>query len=404
MAHQQKLVDLLNTFRVKYRQHNIIPFHDPRYSHHFPFFGFNTIELMMRDSRIRFGLNLIKGPIYSYTKFFNSEEAEDPQINDAIIDLEYYYSHKVDSPDKNVEKFVVDTLNAFWTDGLYKALRNIEWGFSPNQVIYERDEFTGLIKYKTMITYSPSIARPVVRKESLIGININSTNCFIPLPKSAVFVHQREHNRFIGLSRLYGAHIPWHEMWNLGGARDIRRIWFFKNAYDSGTLYFPEGSQTDETGRTISNLEVAIEMMDANQTGSYRVLPKPEGGKNDKTWDFEAPKGATTPDGLMDYPKELKLEMLEGMGIPSEVVESSGSTGFGSSSGRKVPMLAYISSLSPIVTETITDAREQIINPLLRANGMKPNYTITRIVPKRSVPEVGGGRTQSSMSKPSDNA
>ena len=97
--------------------------------------------------------------------------------------------------------------------------------------------------------------------------------------------------------------------------------------------------------------------------------------------------------------------MFEGMGIPPEVVESSGSTGFGSSSGRKVPMLAYMASLSPIVTELITDTKSQIINPLLIANRLPLDYTIKRIIPKRSIPEVGGGgRTQTSMSKPSDNA
>lgn len=405
MAHRNKVVDLLETYKVKYRQLNGMPYYDPRYSHHFPFFGFGTVEMMMRDSRIRFGLGLIKGPIYSYTKFFSTEESNDPQINDAIIDLEYFYSHKVEAADKVVEKFVIDTLNDFWADGLYKALRSIEWGFSPNQVMYHRDPFDGLIKYKTMQSYSPNIARPVTCKDKLIGIHIRDKEKYIPCPKSVVFVHQREYSQFTGQSRLLGCHIPWHETWQMGGARDIRRMWFYKNAYDSGTLYFPEGSVNDpDTGRTVSNLEVALEIMDATQTGSYRVLPKPEGGRNDKTWDFEPPKGATTPDGLMDYPNDLRNEILEGMGIPREVVESNGSTGFGSSSGRKVPMLAYIGSLSPIVTETITDFRQQILNPLLIANGMKPNYRISRIVPKRSVPETNDpNRPGKSLSKPSAN-
>ncbi len=407
MAHQQRVVDLLNVYRIKHRQFNAAPYYDPRYSHHFPFFGFGTIEMMMRDSRIRFGLGLIKGPIYAYTKFFSSKEAEDPQINDAIIDLEYYYSHKVEADNEQTEKFVLDTLNDFWADGLYKALRSIEWGFSPTQVIYCRDPFDGLIKYKTLLSYTPSIARPVTVKNEFVGLQIKTTQKYIPCPKSAIFVHQREYSQFTGQSRLLGCHIPWHETWQMGGARDIRRVWFYKNAYDSGTLYFPEGSVTDpQTGRTIDNLEVAIEMMDATQTGSYRVLPKPEGGKNDKTWDYESPKGSTTPDGLMEYPQDLRSEILEGMGIPREVVESNGSTGFGSSSGRKVPMLAFIASLSPIVTETLTDFRSQILNPALRANNMSLNYRITRIVPKRSLPSGPGegGRTQTSMSKPSENA
>src|SRR5690606_36351841 len=164
---------------------------------------------------------------------------------------------------------------------------------------------------------------------------------------------------------------------------DIRRMWYFKNAYDSGTLYFPEGSVTDENGITRANVEIAMEIMEAMQTGSYRVLPKPNtgNGKNDKTRDYEPPKGNTTPDGLLEYPADLRLEILEGLGIPREVVESTGSQGFGSASGRAVPMMAFIASLVPIVSETLTDFRNQILNPCLKVNGLSEDYDIESIIP-----------------------
>jgi hypothetical protein len=44
----------------------------------------------------------------------------------------------------------------------------------------------------------------------------------------------------------------------LGGARDIRRTWFFRHAYDGGEIYYPEGFYQDENGNNISNENLAV--------------------------------------------------------------------------------------------------------------------------------------------------
>jgi hypothetical protein len=402
MVHVPKQTDLLAAVKSRHNQLNSFPFYDPRYSHHFPPFGFGTVSMMLRDARISFGLGMIKGPIYSYTKFFTAKESEDLEINQAIIEMEYHYAYKVEAASPDTEKFVIENLNKFWEDGLMKALQCLEWGFSPNQVIYKRDEFTGNIIYNTLDYYSPIHCRPVSKNNELVGVFIRQTNKFIPLPKSCSFVHQREKNNFTGQSRLLGCHIPWHETWQLGGARDIRRLWYYKCAYDAGTLYFPNGSVTDEFGNTKDNAEIAVELMEATQTGSYRVLPKPEGSKNDKTWDFEAPKANTTPDGILEYPQDLRCEVLEGLGIPREVVEANGSSGFGSSSGRNIPRMAFIASLCSIVSETLTDFDKQILRPLVKINGLNPRYKLSRIIPKR--PLKIDNENPSNVSAPSQSA
>lgn len=383
MAHGNKPVDLLQIYKTRYRQFATVPYYDPRYSHHFPFFGFGTIDMMMRDSRVLFGLGMLKGPIFTYTRFFTKEDLAKPEVNQAIIDRDYFFSYQVDCEDERTRTFILDTLNEFWMNGVAKALKCIEWGYSPCQVIYGRDN-ESIMRYKNLVSYVPNIARPVSKNHELIGIHLKNTDKYIPMPKSCVFIHQREYDQFIGRSKLFACHIPWHETWQLGGARDIRRMWYYRNAYDSGTLYFPEGSITDpDTGEKRSNAELALEIMDATQTGSYRILPKPatSNGKNEKTWDFESPKANTTPDGILEYPKDLRLEILEGLGIPREVVESEGSQGFGSSSGRAVPFMAFIASLQPIVSELLLDFRMQILNPLLLVNDMSPYYKLTRVIP-----------------------
>jgi hypothetical protein len=208
----------------------------------------------------------------------------------------------------------------------------------------------------------------------------------IYFPKAFMHVHQRENDPWCGMSRLFGAHIPWHETWSMGGSRDVRKLWYFKNSYDSGTLYFPPGSVRDEaTGLERSNLEVALEIMDSQQTGSYRVFPKSSAERNVQEWQYEEPRSRTTPDGLREYICDLRNEILEGMGIPSEIVESSSTNGMGSSTGRKIPMLAFISSLTPCVSELLIDLKEQIIDVLLKANKMSPDYSIEPITPKMPV-------------------
>lgn len=380
-----KSVDLLRNYSYRSYPYHLLPYYDPRYAHQFPFFGFGTIDMMLRDSRVRYGLNLIKGPIFTYTKFFSTEESKNPAVNQAIVEREYHFSYKVEAADTSTEEFILQLLNRFWTDGLYKALRAIEWGYAPNQILYERLP-SGQIQYKGMISYHPRTCRPVTKSNEVVGIYISERNKKICFPKAFIHVHQRENDPWCGLSRLFGAHIPWHETWSMGGARDVRKLWYFKNSYDSGTLYYPPGSVKDEgTGMEKDNLELALEIMDSQQTGSYRVFPKANAERNQLDWQYEEPRSRTTPDGLREYITDLRNEILEGMGIPSEIVESSSNNGMGSSTGRKIPMLAFISSLTPCVSELLIDIKSQLIDTMLRVNGMPLEYNIEPITPMMPV-------------------
>lgn len=397
-------VNLLSTVKSRHRQLYALPYYDPRYSHHFPYFSYGTVDLMLRDSRVKYALQLIKGPIYAYTKFFDSEESEDPAIQQAIIDLEYHYSYKIESDNKDVEEFVIKTLNRFWNEGALKALKAIEWGYSPNQVIYKRRE-DGKIEYDRLLNYGVQHVKPVIRNFDTIGIYLKKNNVFIPIPKSFTHVHQREYDSHVGQSRLMGAHIPWHESWNLGGARDIRRNWFFRNSYDGGTLYVPQETIKDEdSGETYTAAELGAKILEDSHTGSYRIFPKPTSatGKNERTWDYEPPKSNTTPQGMLEYVQDLRIEVLEGMGIPPEVVENASSTGLGSASGRKIPLIAFYASLAPISIELIDDVCRQIIDPLLRVNNMYAEYEVSRIIPKTYDPNAMGGMGVEAMDANAD--
>jgi hypothetical protein len=364
---------------------------DPRYAHHFPLFTHQVIQTMLLDSRIRYGLSLIKGPILTYTKFFNSEEAESPSIHQAIVELNYHFPYGVQADDEKTEEFIIDQLNRFWEVGLSKALTAIEYGYSGSEVKYKNKstkEGQNMMTFDNLYLYKAYDLQCITKRGGIVGFTRNHhKNSFVPLVKGFWHIHQREKNQFYGESHLKGAHIPWHENWTLGGARDIRRTWFFKNAYDGGELYYPDGSYQDETGRVVPNEELALQMLEMKRAGSAMVFPSTKGLDGKRQWEYEPPKANVTPTGMAEYIDLLRDEMLEGLGIPPEVVQSSGNDGMGSATGRLVPFMAFIASLTPIATYVIGDFCEQILNPLLIMNKMSTEYRIRRIVPKSEQPE-----------------
>lgn len=355
--------------------------YDPRYGHHFPYFTQHTAKTMLLDPRIKYGLALIKGPITTYTKFFNSEEAESPSIHTAIVELNYHFPYQVKAKDQKTEDFIIDQLNRFWEVGLSKVLTAIEWGYCGSEVAYKKKK-DGTLCFNNLYLYPSYGMQVITRRRGIIGfIRNQDKTTYVPIGKGFWHVHQRERNHYYGESALKGAHVPWHETWCLGGARDIRRTWFFKNAYDGGELYYPEGSYQDANGRIVTHEEHAVRMLELKRSGSGMIFPSTKGLDGKRQWEYEPPKANVTPTGMADYIQLLRDEELEGLGIPPEVVQS-GSDGLGGATGRMIPLMAFIASLTPIGSQIIGDFCEQILPLLLHYNKMDDDYTIRRIVPK----------------------
>lgn len=361
--------------------------YDPRYGHHFPIFNLYTARTMMLDPRIRYGLYLIKGPIMTYTKFFSSEEADSPDIHTAIVELNYHFPYGVFCDNKETESFIIDQLNRFWEVGLAKALTSIEWGHSASEVRFKRNN-DGKVCFDNLFLQQAMSTQAIVKNKGIVGFVRNKDkSTYVPIGKAFWHIHQRDKNNYYGESILRGAHIPWHETWTLGGARDIRRTWFFKNAYDGGQLYFPEGSYMDQNGQEVHNEELAVRLIEMKRSGSSMIFPSTRGTDGKYEWMYEPPKASMTPDGMQQYIDQLRDEELEGLGIPPEVVQGNSGSAIGSATGRMVPLMAFIASLTPICTYVISDFCEQILPLLLHYNGMKEDYSIRRIVPK--TPEKG---------------
>lgn len=364
-----------------------------------PLFTQFMIREMIPDPRVQFGLWLIKGPMLSKAKFLVESENED------------------------VKEHVTDLLESFWLNGAVQALKAVEWGYSGSEVMYKRDEKTNRIMYNGLKDFESPSVKVVTKNGSRTGLIIDRFQTVRSSPGKAVYLggpkafhhaHWRHFHPWYGRSRLYGAHIPWNETWSDGGYRDIRRMWFYKNCFEGGTLYHPQGYFKTPDGQLIAAQDHAQALMEKKRAGATLVLPNTVDSRGNRQWEYEAPKGNTIPAGLFEYENALRVEILEAMGVPYEVIESSGNEGFGSSSGREIPETAFYAILQEELNWLLHDFTEQIARPNVHINaalGLMPYDTFKILAhPLDSSPEEMSYdeedqsmlRQQESQNQPSD--
>jgi hypothetical protein len=374
----------------------------PYYSRRMPMFNQFIIHHMLLDSRVMFGLMLIKGPIKTQGKFQVVIEGEEDQGEDDD-GFEFNNSSKPEEgngngkPDFNkekkkssfdqlsqdvdieaVKKFIMKQVELFWMNGADIALRAIEWGYSCSEVMYERDE-DGDPTYKELKGYESPNCKVITKQGRRTGFVVDNhfgygdgadrdgrRAVYIGGPKGFHHVHWREYHPHYGKSRLAGAYMPWIEMMSIGGFRDIRRLWYQKNAYDGGTLYHPQGYVLLPDGRQVHFKDMAQQIMEKSATGGVKTFPSTTDQNGNRNWEYIAPSGNSPPTGLRDYGQDLRIEILEAMGIPYEVIENSGSEGFGSSSGRQIPEAAFYSTLQEVLRWCIYDFQCQVVDPLVQ--------------------------------------
>ena len=316
-----------------------------------PVFSGSVIREMMSDPRGIFGLWLIKGPILSNARF------------------------KIETENEEIKEFLVSNITRFWRNSAARALKAVEWGYSASEVMYRVVE--GQIHFDIIKDIHSLDCRAVTKGGVLIGFTVRDVpqkgrsadrqKMFIGIPKGFWHIHWRDRHPWYGLSRLFGAHIPWWEAWSDGGYRDIRRLWFHKNAFEGGVMYHPPGITRTKEGIAISNKDLAREMIEKKRTGGTLTLPNTMSSDGIRSWEYAPPAPNSIPAGLLEYGNSLKEELFEGMGIPPEVFEGGGG-GFGAATGRQVPEEAFFSVLQEMVQWLISDADQQIFRHLVRMN------------------------------------
>jgi len=326
-------------------------------------FTLHTVNNMLCDSRVTFGLWLIKGPILSHAKFY------------------------IKCADPKVKEFIVNTITRFWRTSAIKTLKAIEWGFSCSELLYEYDKRKKLIVFQGLKDIHPLDCRLVTSDGKAIGASVRNVpnhkgagtkKVTLESPRFLWHVQGREAHPFYGQSRLRGAYQPWTEIWTDGGYRDSRRLFFHKYAFDGGIMYHPPGTTKISGGggavaQEISNKDLAREMIEKRKTGGSMTLPNLPGEDGNRQWDYIAPEVQQPPSSLMEYGKDLNDELWEGMGIPPEIARAEGTGAF---AGRAIPMMAFFSVLQEILLNLIADVDGCLITPLVQQNFGDVEYEI----------------------------
>lgn len=353
----------------------------PSINRHRPRFAAVYIREMLADPRVAFGLWLIKGPILQNARF----------------------KIEIDEGHDDVREFLVKNVTRFWRTSASRALKAVEWGWSGSEVMFRmRDE---KIHFDTLKDIASPDTHVVTLDGQLVGMNVKNVpdprghrrRIYIGVPKCLWHVHDRHHSAWYGRSRLFGAYPSWWEQWSEGGYRDIRRLWFHKNAYDGGKIYHPTGSvKRDTTGIAVPAKDYAREMIEQHRTGGVWAFPNTRDAAGNFAWVHEPPQSNPPPDSIIPYGESLRDEVWEGMGIPPEVARAEGTGAF---AGRRVPQQAFYATLQELVQWLMFDFDQQVLRTLVLLNFGDVDYEITpfgliRQAAKPEQPDLEGEQPQ----------
>lgn len=313
-----------------------------------PPFSLSVALEMLTDPRITLGMWLIKGPILSKTRFY------------------------VDCDNQDVKEFLKTQITRFWRMSSVKAMKAVEWGYGCSEALYRYQN--GLIHFDTLKDLHSLDCRAVTQYGKLIGATVRNVpnqpgkrKVTIEGARCLWTVHAREVHQWYGQSRLFGAYLPWLELWTEGGVRDTRRLYFHKYAFTGPIGYHPTAGVTLADGTQVSNRDFMREMLEKFKTGAIMTFPNTLNAQTGKyAWDVIPPVVNPPPEQIMEYIRDLRTELLEGLGIPPEVIESIGGTS--GWSGKAIPMEAFYSILQDIVNWISHDLQRQILRPLVDIN------------------------------------
>lgn len=343
-----------------------------------PIFTLWHVDAMLTDSRVNFGLDLIRGPITTNATF------------------------NVVTKNAMLQEFVMKQIDRFWRTSIGTALRTMDYGFLGTEVLYRSVD--NMIQFDRLKFLHPHNTRVVTRQGEYIGMDVYrvgnvDTSVYVGRPKSFWTVHNKSAHTWYGRSRLRGAFLAWNEIWSEHGYRDQRRVWFYKNAYAGPKVGYPPGATPAEiTGvEPLDHRTVAQEIVDKMVSGTGITYPMVGTGEQGG-WKIEDAVPISIPEGLLEYGDQLYDEILEGMGIPPEVARAEGTGAF---AGRRVPQQAFYSVLQEIVQDIITDFDEQILLPLVRMNfGALDHYEIECYGLMRQSPEEEQAGIQQAQNEP----
>jgi hypothetical protein len=324
-----------------------------------PPFTFLTIQAMLMEPTIRLGLSIrsavLQGAEFAFKKPGSDEWQSGVQAQNPVV-----------------AAFVLRQLNKIWQHHLDALLTAQIWGWAAAEVTYKLTPY-GLVEIDRLM---PSHARDVLALTSqgndIAGVRFlrikdsGNVNGSVDLAKPRCIWHafNPESRRPYGDSILRGPYSPWADKWLNGGALDVRRLFMKKNAYGGDDITYPMESYTMPNGSVVEGRDLARQIVEQLQAGGVTTRPASYDDKGNELWKLTRATVPANPQHILQYPKDLDVEMLRGMEIPDDILTAEAS---GAWAGKQVPMMAFYQGLERWLRALLGDCVE-IIQELVDLN------------------------------------
>lgn len=323
-----------------------------------PLFTFFTIRDMQLDQTIRLGVAMRTAPLMAVEIAYKEGDKWVPGV-------------KADRPD--VADFIERTLHRLWRHDVIKIINSQIWGWAAAEIIYQRSKETGRIEFKELLGRHARDAMALEQGGNFVGVEFHGVQgakgqVRLGTPGNALWhAFEAPDGSFYGASVLKNAYSAWADKWLNGGALDVRRLFMHGDAYGGKTMRYPTGS-TEIDGISgggsldVPNRDIAREMVEQAKAGEVMVMPSAFDENGNQLWGVEQIHVPSNPTHILQYPKDLDIEMLRGMEIPDDFL-ISGQTG--AWQGKQVPMQGFYSGLNRFALNIIRTVVTQMLEPLV---------------------------------------
>lgn len=327
-----------------------------------PRFGFTTIQAMLWDPTIRLGLAMREAPLHGAE--FAYQEGSD-------ADGKPVWKPGVQARNPDVAAFVLRQLKRIWEYDLASLCRSQIWGWAAAEVLYKHNPETGFVEYDSLLERHAIDVRALEQGGQIVGVRFRRTSAMaggqvdLGFPKAVWIAFNAAYGSFYGLPVLRGPYSPWADKWFDKGALDVRRLFMVKDSYGGATFKYPPGTTDLESKGEVPNDDIAQEIVEQAAAGHVKVMPSTRGQDGHPLWEWEEPTVPNNPQHILQYPKDLDIEILRAMEIPDDILTSENT---GAWEGKKVPQQAFYCGLDKWLGNIVSGVVKQVLERLVFLN------------------------------------
>lgn len=337
-----------------------------------PQFSLMIISLMRFDPIVSFGLRVRKSPVLSALS--TVEDLEEDIMGESSPGKVERTGFMVESDNPEVANFIADQIHHIGLIAGAKLMQFMDWGFCGYEVTYK--EVDGKIQVDDILDFAPWDIRPLVSNREVVGVSVPGDELRLFGMKSLWLIHDRQYTNWFGTSQLRYAYDPWHDKWTEGGAVDVRRLWAHKDVYGGDIIWYPDKIYNYADGDKHAR-DIAREQVERRRTGGVMGFPSTRDQTGNKEWEYDRPQHFINGSDILQYPKELDTEILRGLFIPDDLIQSTVDGSTGTYGGRKVTVEAFHNVCQQEWNDLLFALNDQIIKSLVQINfGSEASYQL----------------------------